>query len=169
MLRIVLSFIGGAACGFGAATLLLRERYKTMVDEEVKSAMDWVKTHENKDKPKSAMSEVVEHSKDAEKYNEIRGRMVEEGVLKADKPRKIPEEDFVVDDEDFDKVSLDYYTDGEALYNGSEYIPNTDEIVGDDNLEFLLSTDDSVIYVRNEKLGIDYEVCKINGRYSEFD
>ena len=51
MIREVICFAVGAAAGFGAATLLMKNRYESMVEEETKSAMEWVKSKNEDEKP----------------------------------------------------------------------------------------------------------------------
>jgi hypothetical protein len=48
-------------------------------------------------------------------------------------------------------------------------IPDVNATVGDGNLDRFghRSKDPRVVYIRNEKLGIEYEVCKSDGSYAE--
>ncbi len=174
MIRELLCFTLGAAAGFGAATYFMKTKYETMVEEEVKSVMEWAKKKEkeplNNDKTVetgelSHSEEVKEFNKIASNYNKISEKVSK--VMDEYKPYRISQGDFVVDDDEYAKVSLEYYSDDECIFEGSEYIPNIEETVGQDNLDFFASVDDDVMYIRNEKYKTDYEICKIIGRYSE--
>jgi hypothetical protein len=174
MIREVLCFALGAAAGFGAATYFMKTKYEAMVDEEVKSVMEWAKKKEKEplNNDESVETEELSHSEEVEKFNEIAPNYnkISEKVNKVMdeyKPYRISEGDFVVDDDEYAKVSLEYYSDDDSLFEGSEYISNIEETVGEDNLDFFVSMGDEIMYVRNEKYKTDYEICRIAGRYSE--
>lgn len=174
MIREVLCFALGAAAGFGAATYFMKTKYETMVDEEVKSVMEWAKKKEKEplNNDESVETEELSHSEEVEKFNEIASNYnkISEKVHKVMdeyKPYRISEGDFVINDDEYAKVTLEYYTDEDGLFEGSEYISNVEGTIGQDNLDFFASVDDEIMYVRNEKYMTDYEVCRITGRYSE--
>lgn len=172
MIREVLCFAVGAAAGFAGAYLLLKNKYETMVNEEIESAMEWVKKktgEEVDEKEKSDEQEkTLSHSADVKEYNEIRSRMINDGlIMDKNKPYRISEGDYVVDDDEYGKVTLDYYTLSNDLYEGDEFVQNVEATVGQDNLDFLQSIEDDVLYVRNETYGIDYEIVKVVGRYED--
>ena len=170
MIREVVCFVVGAAAGFGAATYFMKSKYEAMVDEEVKSVMEWAKKKEKESIDHG--NEELSHSEDVEKFNEIAPNYntISEKVNKVMdefKPYRISEGDYVIDDDEYAKVTLEYYTDEDGLFEGSEYISNVEGTVGQDNLDFFVSTGDDIMYVRNEKYKTDYEICRIVGRYSE--
>lgn len=176
MLREIAIFTIGAAAGFAASNFLMKNRYKAMLDEEIKSVMDWVKTKTGETKEAStdeekSEEEEKEDGEPAKEYNKIRDRMVEEGLImnETKKPYIIEEADFVMDDDEYDKISLEYYTDSYALYEGGEYIPNVDEVVGQENIDLLVESMDDLMYVRNEGYKTDYEISKVIGRYSDWE
>lgn len=174
MIREVLCFALGATAGFGAATYFMKTKYEAMVDEEVKSVMEWAKkkekepleiTEEKKDDELSHSEEVQKFNEIAPKYNTISEKV--QKVMDEYKPYRISEGDYVINDDEYAKVTLEYYTDDDGLFEGSEYISNVEGTIGQDNLDFFASVDDDIMYVRNEKYMTDYEVCRIAGRYSE--
>lgn len=167
MIREVICFAVGAAAGFGAATYFMKSKYESMVEEETKSAMEWVKSKNEDEKPITHGEADKDIEEVAPNYNEIVERFEKEGIMVKDSPYRIAESDFVMDDDEYGKVSLELYTDDESVYEDGEYISNIDDVVGRDNLNFLMSIDDDVMYVRNDKYMIDYEICKIAGSYSE--
>lgn len=174
MLRTIIFGVVGFAAGFGLATFLTKTKYEDMANEEIQAMRDYVKKKTGEEpEGKDKKAQVEKHKEDMKKFEEERinyATASERGkevafVSDADrmKPYRIPEEDFVVDDEEFDKVSLEYYTESELLYEGDEVVSNVEETVGQDCLNLLHGFDDDTIYVRNEKFNIDYEVIKVNG------
>ena len=173
MLKEILCFGVGAACGCVGTYLVLKNRYETMAKEADEAAMDFIKKRTGEKKPEETMTTVttpaVVRHEDATNYNKIRKEIVDDGEELGNRPYRIDEEDFVVDDMDYDRVSLEYYTDGESLFEGAEYIPNVEDVVGEDNIAFLHGSEEDVIYVRNDDLQTDYEISKIVGRYGDMN
>jgi len=82
----------------------------------------------------------------------------------------ISETEFITECQHFDKRELQYFTDDDALYDESEeinIITDIDGIVGQEALDYLLGQEQDRIWVRNEKLAVDYEILRINNSYSE--
>lgn len=87
-----------------------------------------------------------------------------------DKPYVITIEDFMNNCQDFDKASLTYYNEDDTLADEQEEaITDVYMTVGDDALlRFGDGSDDpDMVYVRNERLGSDYEVLRVNKSYQE--
>ena len=85
-------------------------------------------------------------------------------------PYVISDEQFSEENAHFDKISLTYYEDDCTLADeGDEIITDVDDTVGRENLDKFgeLSGDPEVVYVRNEKLDIDYEVIRLSKSYSD--
>ena len=80
---------------------------------------------------------------------------------------------YIIDDEEFanefdyhEKVSLYYYrVDGSLMEENEELIPNPKDIIGEEALKLLDKTPN--VWVRNESLGIDYEIIGLNTSYTE--
>lgn len=72
------------------------------------------------------------------------------------------------DDNDFDKVTLNYYTeDGTLVYEESEELADEAKTIGIDNLSDFDMVSERTCYVRDSKNNIDYEVIKVDGSYRE--
>jgi hypothetical protein len=81
----------------------------------------------------------------------------------SDTPYVISVEEFQHDRQDFDKTTITYYDLDDTLCDEREQpIPDVDYVVGRDSLEHFgdRSDDPNIVYVRNEKLGTDYEVMR---------
>ena len=167
MLRTVIVGAVSFVAGFGLAAVLTKSKYEEIMNEEIQAMREYVKKKTDDDSNSDKKAQVKKHEEDMKEFEKkitnYSGKKDEVEIVDGRKPYRIPEEDFVVDDEDFEKVTLEYYTETECLYENGELVPNDEEIVGKDNLNLLHGYSDDTIYVRNEKLGIDYEVIKIIG------
>jgi hypothetical protein len=97
-----------------------------------------------------------------------------ESILEEDpnsnKPHVISLINYVDPSSNNEKVSLTYYEGDDTLCDQQEtIIPNCEELLGDDGLlSFGIASDDpDVVYIRNNKMGTDYEVARVPGLYSE--
>lgn len=82
-------------------------------------------------------------------------------------PYVISEEDYASDWR-FEKITITYYSGDQTLADEDEtIIDDVDRVVSDEAIKQLVDEDLGAIYVRNEKLGIDYEVTLNYGDYSE--
>jgi hypothetical protein len=86
-------------------------------------------------------------------------------------PYVISTNDYYEDQNDpRDKVTLEYYLNDDILCENDsmEIVPDRESIIGRDALQNFgnLSGDPHVVYVRNERLNIDYEVILINEFYA---
>lgn len=87
-----------------------------------------------------------------------------------DRPYVITEEEYFAGEANYEQKSLNFYDgDGVLSDQGDEYLRESDDIVGDDNLLRFGegSNDKNVVYVRNDKLECDYEVIRTRGKYAE--
>ncbi len=88
---------------------------------------------------------------------------------KPDEPYVISMDEFNEGEESFDKTNLTYYVQDDTLVDERDMpIDNVEYTVGEDNLTKFGhgSGDHNVVYVRNEKIGTDFEVIRSKGSYS---
>lgn len=86
-----------------------------------------------------------------------------------DKPYIISQEEFFVAEPGFEQNSITYYAgDGTLADEKDEEIPYVDPIVGAENLEYFGygSGDSRIVYIRNERLSLDFEVVKSDGKFA---
>lgn len=82
-------------------------------------------------------------------------------------PYPIKAEEFF-EEEDFDKCNLTYYEADGVLADENEEPLDIDTTIGREIIEIMASDrDDNTFYVRNEKTGTDFEICREEGSYSE--
>ena len=86
------------------------------------------------------------------------------------RPYIIHQDEYAQKEEEYSQVSFTYYAVDAVLTDEQEQlVDNPDELVGLDNLgNFGHGADDfHVVYIRNDRLEIDYEVCLLAASYEE--
>lgn len=155
-------------CAAGGAVIsgyITKEHYEKIVNEEVKSIRE---VHDRK--VTNLQKELdMKNYKDILITNEYSPE--EKNTCPPDdvfrKPYLIPMETFDDADPTFQKVSLDYYTEDKVLIENDEIV-DPHESIGMDNLDrFAKRMDLIMMYVRNENIGVDYEVTKIIAKWNE--
>lgn len=109
----------------------------------------------------------LESLRDQEEYLKYEGISTR---YTGDRPYVISDEQFNEENDHFDKISLTYYEDDCTLADeGDEMITDVDNTVGRENLDKFgeLSDDPEVVYVRNEKIAVDYEIIRLSKSYSD--
>lgn len=82
------------------------------------------------------------------------------------KPYIIHPDDFGTLD-DYDTISLMYYIDCKLADDDDNLIENVNDVVGWDSLGHFGEFDADTVYVRNERLRIDYEICRSERAYAD--
>jgi hypothetical protein len=108
---------------------------------------------------------------DGEAYNKY-SRISEKANNSRDtrKPYVIGVEEFSEDMTHFDKLTIYYYEDDDTLVEGGEdIITDVDWTIGNDSLDHFgdNSDDPDIVYVRNERISVDYEVIRLPKSYAE--
>lgn len=90
----------------------------------------------------------------------------------ADHPYIIPEEEFSEGRLTYDKVTLFYHSgDNTLLEEGVPYEEfdqsMVEQAIGTENVDALESSEEGIIYVRNERLGIDYMIIMERDSYGQ--
>jgi hypothetical protein len=97
--------------------------------------------------------------------------MDEEMAMRSeDSPYIITHDEFYAAEQDYETVELAYFEEDDTLVGeDSKPIENTDEQVGDNNLLRFGSgsKDPNIVFVRNDRLEIDYEIHRSTGSYLE--
>lgn len=87
-----------------------------------------------------------------------------------DAPYIISKDEYNQGEKDFDQEELTYYEGDDVLADSKgKHIPDTDDSVGDTNLHRFGhgSGDNNVLYVRNERLELDFVILKSMGEYAK--
>lgn len=89
--------------------------------------------------------------------------------MKDDEPYVISPLKFAEQDEDYEVISLTYFSDGILVDDMGELIENVESIVGTEFPEHFgeYTEDPDTVYVRNERLMVDYEIQRDLDTYAE--
>lgn len=183
------AFAFGAAVGSVATWKLVEAKYRQIADEEIESVREVYakvygdsteETEDEDEEDQKIFDDLVkdlgyssdeDEKKDTKKDTKKEAKIESEGEEDADdmvRPYVIEEEDF--DDIGYETESLYYYDDGVLIYSiTEEVINNIDELVGEDSIKQLLDSGEDYIYVRNDELGIDFEILRDRRNFSEVD
>lgn len=174
-LNKIIIFTAGAAIGSVVTWKILKNRYEQLIEEEIDSVKEvYAKAYDN-----SQCSEVEESEEDeaemdeykalATKYsndeNESDNREEEDNSM--DMPYLISPEEYA--DGDYEAASLWYFADGVLTDEQYNVIEDIEETVGEESLNHFgdYPDDPDTVYVRNDYLEVDYEICRDERFYSE--
>lgn len=181
-------FTFGAAVGSVVTWKLVEAKYRQIADEEIESVREvYAKVYgDSTEEPEEEDGEDEEdqrifddlvkdlgYSSDEDKKKETEKETKKESEGEEDeddmvRPYVIEEEDF--DDIGYETESLYYYDDGVLIYSiTEEVIDDIDGLVGQDAIDQLLESGEDYIYVRNDELGIDFEILRDRRNFSEVD
>ena len=186
LLTNIISFVIGAGIGAVGAAVVVKKHYDAIIDDEVESvreafAKNYEKTVEEENekseklyddakeaiKKYSAASDVddreEEPADDADDYDDE-----EEEEVDNKKPYVISPEEFGASE--YAIISLTHFSDGTVINDKDKIVSNSAELLGDDFADHFddYETDPDVVYVRNDALGIDFEVLRDYQEYSEY-
>lgn len=186
LFKNILIFSVGAGLGAFITYRFLKEEYEDLVQEEIESIREVSERRKNKDDNFSYEASVaidlatenVERknniiyrklSDDYTPYNKVGSK---EGInmsVSESEPCVISVEAFHEGKPYYDKITLFYYENDDTLSTEEEEIlSNVEEIVGEALLSFgEQSGDPDIVYVRNERLSIDYEIIRLMKSYQE--
>lgn len=188
---IALSFILGAAAGAAASWFIvkkqLEEKYLAAIDsmervyarratrdipeEEVEVEPDREPEEENREMSvreyagKLAENGYTDYA-DLSKVEEAKKEEQKEEVKNVKKPYVISPYDYG-EAEGYDTESLIYYADGVLTDDDNNPIEDVEGTVGKDALNHFGEYEDDSVFVRNERLKIDYEILLDSSKYSD--
>ncbi len=140
--------------------------------EEKKTYVDYVKKYSPEEIIKDKYYDMPYPDVIDEDYHEDDGPPEDppENDLQYEEPFVISREEFDEGYPHFDKITITYYAEDDVLADEQdEIIPDIEAVVGHDSLSRFgdMSDDDCVVYVRNGRLGADYEIILTQESYSE--
>jgi hypothetical protein len=174
-LGIIFAFGLGAAAGSVVTWQVLKKKYIQELQEEVEAYRE---VYSNRyDGPQQSDEEPCSDDdtegmsvEDAE-FNQLLKRYDKGAVNKEDeeydrKPYVIPPEEFDTIT-GYDIVSYTYYADGVLVDDDENVVTDIDERIGSDALKTFGMYEDDSVFVRNEKLKIDYEILADTRKFSD--
>ena len=176
--KMICSFVVGAAAGSVIAWKVTANRYERMCDEAIadvkarysvpKAAEEVTEEAKTDDEEKSDDEEpdaVDTYIDIASSYSSDDGG--KENKRNMIKPHIIPLEEF--DTFGYKTATLTYYSDGVLADEWDRVIKNADDIVGEDFEEHFSDDNDDgdAVYVRNDDLKCDFEILRDLQTYAE--
>lgn len=132
---------------------------------------------ESEDKPKDKKSDDIlaaGSSGQRVDYTKFFSKDPPESVLEETPKPNLPPESvpYVIDPDDFgeddyEPLTLTYYSDGVLVDEDDEPVENVDEVVGKDALKLFGEYQANAVYARNERLKCDYEILRDSRRFSD--
>lgn len=183
-------FITGAAVGSAATWFYAKKKYEQIAQEEIDSVKETftykqpsetesnenVQTIADRAKEKPSVVEYAKELMEKEKYTNYSNSEMpsedipESGVTGANTnykpPYVIPPEDFGEND-DYDKISLTYYSDHIVTDENDEILEDVEGAIGFESLNHFGEYEDDSVFVRNERLKVDYEILLDQRSYSD--
>lgn len=189
-LNKVIIFAAGAVIGSLVAWKLTKTKYEKIMIEEEQSLREYynkkTKVYEDSantlhDYYNDRLKEIDEKEKKMEEdkiVNDLRERYAE--VLKEhkysidepcyeggqDRPYVVTPEEFGNADE-YDIISLNYYADGIVSDDWGDKIEDLEATIGEDFASHYGEYEEDAVYIRNDRLKVEYEVLKSLSKYSE--
>lgn len=157
---IFAAFAVGAVLG-----VIVAWRYSEHRESEEEESFDEECDGTNLDTNDFSEESAEEEKAEAQQIAIDEGYTTEETVSK-DEPYVIPADEFGFF-EDFEEITLTYYSDDILTDDQDHIIDDRESIIGRDALSRLTNSDDETVYVRNEKLKADYEICYDYKRFAE--
>ena len=154
---IFAAFAAGAVLG-----VIVAWRYSVHASEEETYDEEFDDTNADAD-------DISEESVEEEK-SEVQRIVIDEGYTAEEAETKDP---YVISSDefgffdDYEEITLTYYADDILADDQDRIIEDKESIIGRDALSRLTNTDDETVYVRNEKLKVDYEICYDYKQFAE--
>lgn len=161
------SFTAGGAVGFVAANKLMKDKYEQLVQDEI----DSVKAAFRKEHPLPDKKPPKPTEKERKAYSQYAANL---GYTEEKKPAPIQAPHVISPDEfgdqdGYDEISLTYYSDG-TVTDDNDRAMDGDEIeetIGKDSLTHFGEYEDDSVFVRNDRLKVDYEILMDQRSYAD--
>lgn len=185
-------FAVGVCIGAFSTHYYLKKQVENMIQEEIESIREYQKKRKEKGRWKNTgevdeiplttepeREKVLVHfpsniQKVVKHYGGSNNPDLEELSAKANEPNKkepycISVEQYSDEMDHFDKLTIYFYQkDNTLIDENEEIIVDVESVIGETLKDFgNLSDDPDVVYVRNEKIAIDYEVIRLYKSYAE--
>lgn len=172
--KITLYFTLGGIVGGLIGWFVTRSYYKKEISEirEAHAQMDKKSAEEVSGATDEAPVEEKDIKQDLHEYAELlrsqgyNGKEERKEKIKA--PYTIAPDEFGEDPDNYDTLTFTYYADGVLADEMDQPITNVAEVIGD-ALNHIGEYEPDAVYVRNERLGLEYEILRDERKYSEIE
>ncbi len=177
-------FVLGVAVGSVVTWRYVEKKYEQIAQDEIdsvkevfskrtaeiaKDAEDRIKADNAKEKPS-----IIEYAAGLRKlgytnYSDMvdeKPEEVKEEPMSVDKPYVITPDEFGELD-DYDTISLTYYTDQILADDNDDIVDDIEDVVGFESLNAFGEYEDDSVFVRNDRLKCDYEILLDQRKYSD--
>ena len=174
-LNNVIIFAAGASIGSVITWKLVKTKYEKIANEEIKEIRDYY--YGLAEKEFDADEDFEFGDEEDREYNDIldsngyrdysgNGKKENKEEEDVDKPYVISPEEFD-DNEDYETVSLTYYSDGVLTDERDNVIEDVEGTIGEDSLTHFGEYEDDSVFVRDDRKTIDYEILADDRKFSE--
>lgn len=177
-------FLAGCAIGSVVTWKIVKTKYEQTIEdknEEIEFLRDRYsgsKAGMGGQRIKEGLDEGIKHP-DEMSVQEIRDKVQELGYINDQIMKEKEEEDrvtkpYVIAPEEFWEqdcpvITLTYYEEDEVLTDERDkIIDNADELVGEDFADHFGEYEDDAVHIRNEEMGVVYEILRDIGSYEEY-
>lgn len=173
------AFAFGAVIGSAAAWQIARKKYERIAEEEIQSVKETYSRREAVVIKAETEEDVPDSQARKESVVAYAARLRQEGYLPsdtevkeekrpmpADIPYVITPDEFGEFDE-YEKISLTYYSDGVLADDNDDVVDDVEEIVGSESLTHFGEYEEDSVFVRNDQRKCDYEILLDQRTYDE--
>jgi hypothetical protein len=182
---IAVGIASGLAIGYFVARRRLEAKYEKIAEDEISQMRDHFRKRVVAKEAKPELSDIgrLKYNSDIPEQvipEEIREKLdtkplVDEWDWEVEKAQRVPHIPYVIHvderhERDYQEVTLTYYAGDDILCDEQDKpIENLDQVMGAENLDKFGhgSGDKYVVYVRNETLELDLEICWSDKHYAE--
>jgi hypothetical protein len=178
-MKQLLYFFAGVGAGAYIGYTIAKKKYENLADEEVASVKEAYENKYREEKIKEKVDKVVTMAEDIVKENNYIPTEVnivdEDDVFEDDFPKEErAEHPYIIDVYDyedfyhgFEKTCVTYYAGNNVLVNDAMEEIDIDSHIGLGNVNHLLEQESVTAFIRNERLGTDFEVLFEDGEYTD--
>lgn len=188
-------FLCGVGLGAGSTYFILKKRYDEQMNEESENLKAYYEDKYRVDdgeepeeidisdveKPVDPNNRIEQEEKEEPDYDEIVNKLnynqystkvpspIDGEIQPAKKPYIIDMDDYNTD-RSYIKKLISFFEEDEVCMDNDtkEIIENVAKDIGIDNIELINTEGNEEIYVRNERLGIDYNIVAEPGSYEDY-
>lgn len=180
----------GAAAGFAGGWLLTKRKYEKKAEEDISDIRQYYLEKDlERQKANEEIKEKIEKAEETSKklgemldkveYHKIVKNEYKEGDEEVraeqespeeelpDKPYMISEDEYLEGNNDYEKISLTYFTMDDTLADDTDEMVDVEETISSDIFNQISESDDGDFYVRNDSVQTDFEVVKLDASYKE--
>lgn len=170
-LTYTLIFAAGAAVGSLITWRALDSRYKQILREEEEAIREYYegKYEELENEENEANDSIEDKVEEARNILKENGYTTEEKIKREDELMKpyVIEPDELGELEGYEVETLVYYSDGILTNDIDERIDDIDDVVGEESLTHFGEYEEDTVCVRNDRLKLDFEICRDLRSYSD--